>query len=87
MTYRTLRVLTAIAQEPLSSNRRVAAAAGIVDEGQASKLLARLAGAGMIANVGRGGRPRGSPNAWTLTPAGELLLRDARATADAARGR
>ena len=43
ITYRTVRVLMAIAERPGASNRLVAAeAAGISDQGQISKLLARL---------------------------------------------
>ena len=39
VTYRTMRVLRAIAQAPYSNNREIAQAAGLVDEGQTSKLL------------------------------------------------
>jgi hypothetical protein len=69
LTYRTLRVLTAIATEPGISNRKVADAAGIHDQGQISKLLARLERLGLAHNTGDG-QPRGEPNAWTLTRRG-----------------
>ncbi len=69
LTYRTLRVLTAIATEPGISNRKVADAAGIHDQGQISKLLARLERLGLVGNTGDG-QPRGEPNAWALTHRG-----------------
>ena len=72
LTHRTARVLEAIAQHPGASNREVANLAGVVDQGQISKLLGRLEGLGLIVNVGQGGF-RGAPNAWTLTPRGEQV--------------
>jgi AcrR family transcriptional regulator len=69
LTYRTIRVLTALAANPGSSNRRAADASGIADQGQISKLLARLQQLGLIENAGTGGA-RGAPNAWTLTSEG-----------------
>ena len=68
-THRTTQVLRAIARTPYSNNREIAHAAGIADEGQASKLLARLERRGVIENVGAG-PARGEPNAWLLTAAG-----------------
>ena len=73
-TRRTILVLRAIATSPHSSNRDVAAAAGVSDEGQTSKLLQRLQRQGLIENVGLG-QPHGEPNAWLLTSAGEQLVR------------
>jgi AcrR family transcriptional regulator len=73
LTYRTVRVLLAIAHEPGASNRHVGEVAGIVDQGQASKLLRRLAHLGLIENVAFGDGQRGEPNAWTLTARGERL--------------
>jgi AcrR family transcriptional regulator len=73
-THRTLLVLRAIAQAPGSSNRQIAEIAGLVDEGQTSKLLARLQGRGVIENLGRGPQ-QGEPNAWLLTSCGERALR------------
>lgn len=69
LTYRTVRVLMAIASHPGSSNRVVAEAAEVTDQGQMSKLLARLHDIGLIENAG-GGAARGEPNAWTLTEKG-----------------
>ncbi len=70
LTYRTLRVLTAIAGRPGASNREVAAHAGVQDQGQISKLLARLDHLGLIENTVRG-HAKGEANAWTLTPKGQ----------------
>ncbi|HEY2632767.1 MAG TPA: hypothetical protein VGI26_10370 [Solirubrobacteraceae bacterium] len=69
LTYRTVRVLLAIAESPGRSNREVGAAAGIDDQGQISKLLSRLERLGLIENAGTG-EVRGSPNAWALTERG-----------------
>ena len=73
VTHRTTLVLRAIAQAPYSTNREVAQAAGLADEGQTSKLLARLERQGVIENVGLGAL-RGEPNAWVLTPSGRRAL-------------
>jgi AcrR family transcriptional regulator len=69
LTYRTVRVLAAIASVPGASNRVVSDAAGVADQGQISKLLARLEHLGLIENVGEG-HSRGEPNAWRLTSRG-----------------
>ena len=69
LTYRTVRVLMAVAANPGSSNRTIANGAGIADQGQISKLLNRLHGLGLIDNAG-GTPARGEPNAWTLTARG-----------------
>ena len=75
VTYRTLCVLAAIAAEPGASNRTVGKAAGVEDQGQISKLLARLQKVGLIHN-GNGNAPaKGAPNAWTLTGRGEQITR------------
>jgi AcrR family transcriptional regulator len=72
LTYRTMRVLVSVATRPGSSNRAIGEDAGIGDQGQASKLLARLHKLGLIEN--RGGDPaRGEPNAWVLTPTGRQV--------------
>jgi AcrR family transcriptional regulator/DNA-binding MarR family transcriptional regulator len=73
LTYRTVRVLLAIAQDPGASNRRVGDAAGISDQGQTSKLLQRLEHLGLVENTGRGTTGRGEPNVWRLTARGERL--------------
>jgi AcrR family transcriptional regulator len=69
LTYRTIRVLVAIADAPGASNRRVAEAAGVSDQGQISKLLTRLEHLGLIQNIGEG-PAKGEPNSWTLTRIG-----------------
>lgn len=69
LTYRTVRVLTAVGASPGSSNRVIGDASGIADQGQASKLLARLERLGLIKNTGAGSA-RGDPNAWMLTKRG-----------------
>jgi AcrR family transcriptional regulator/DNA-binding MarR family transcriptional regulator len=70
LTYRTVRVLLAIAANPGASNRRVADIAEVADQGQISKLLTRLEHLGLIVNACRT-PARGEPNAWSLTPRGE----------------
>lgn len=74
LTYRTVRVLLAIASRPAASNRQVATAAGISDQGQISKLLSRLQALGLIGNDG-GDHAKGKPNAWSLTPRGAEVTR------------
>ncbi len=73
MTYRTARVLRALAAHPGASNRQVGTAAEIADQGQVSKLLARLARLGLVANANE--RARGLANAWALTATGAQLER------------
>ncbi|MGA7704761.1 MAG: TetR/AcrR family transcriptional regulator [Solirubrobacteraceae bacterium] len=73
LTYRTVRVLVAIADNPGASNRLIADAEQIKDQGQISKLLARLERVGMIANT----YPtpgKGAPNSWTLTESGRQVV-------------
>jgi AcrR family transcriptional regulator len=74
LTYRTARVLRAIGDYPGASNREVADRAGIVDQGQISKLLGRLQARGLISKIDAG-RTRGAPNSWQLTERGELVLK------------
>jgi AcrR family transcriptional regulator len=71
-TYRTARVLATIAANSGASNRLVADSSGIADEGQTSRLLARLQRAGLIDNRGEG-RAKGEANAWALTERGEAV--------------
>jgi AcrR family transcriptional regulator/DNA-binding MarR family transcriptional regulator len=78
LTYRTVRVLKAIAELPAASNREVAERAGIVDQGQISKVLTRLEYQGLIVNRGGSGPARGTPNSWWLTERGEALEADLR---------
>jgi AcrR family transcriptional regulator len=74
LTYRTIRVLLAIGDmsgrgsDP--SNRQVGDAAGIRDQGQVSKLLARLEHLGLIENASEA-RAKGEPNKWGLTQRGD----------------
>ncbi len=76
VTYRTMRVLAAIdelgGRGSYPSNRQVGRAAGIEDQGQVSKLLARLKHIGLIENTGAD-RGKGAANAWRLTAQGRDL--------------
>lgn len=78
LTYRTVRVLMAIVDSPGASNRTVGEGAGILDQGQISKLLARLLRIGLILNTGLG-PGQGAPNAWSLTPEGRQVALSIRA--------
>jgi len=69
LTYRTVRVLLAVGAHPGASNRQIADASDIRDQGQISKLLARLEDLGLTQNLADG-RVKGEPNRWTLTPRG-----------------
>lgn len=77
LTYRTVRVLTAIKEHPGASNREVADGAGIADQGQISKLLSRLEGLGLIENIDHA-QSKGAPNEWCLTERGERVERATR---------
>jgi DNA-binding MarR family transcriptional regulator len=76
LTGRTLLVLSAISElggrGSNPSNRQVAERAGVTDQGQISKLLARLERLGLAENTGDG-QAKGAPNAWRLTPRGRQL--------------
>ena len=82
-TYRTLRVLTAIAalneRGSDSSNREVAERTGIrelaVDARQMSRVLWCLEALELIENTARG-QVKGWPNAWRLTAKGEGVRRE-----------
>jgi AcrR family transcriptional regulator len=74
LTYRTARVLDGVATHPGASNRLVADHAGITDQGQVSKLLARLERLGLLHNTGQG-HTKGEPNAWALTDLGHDVAR------------
>jgi AcrR family transcriptional regulator len=78
LTYRTVRVLRAIAELPAASNREVAERAGVVDQGQISKILTRLEYQGLVVNRGGNGPARGAPNSWWLTERGEALEHELR---------
>ncbi len=83
LTYRTLRVLSVIAQGPGASNRQVAERAGVADQGQVSKLLMRLSSLGLIENDGEG-HVKGAPNAWHLTQRGQEVESAVRVRVDGA---
>jgi AcrR family transcriptional regulator len=72
LTYRTARVLQAASEYPGASNRQIGEHADMYDQGQISRLLARLQRLGLLANSGEG-QPRGESNAWTLTSLGERV--------------
>ena len=74
ITYRTMRVLGVIAATPGASNRQIATAADITDQGQVSKLLQRLERLGLIVNAWAG-QERGMANQWQLTPVGGEIAR------------
>ena len=77
LTYRTVRVLMVIAEHPGASNREIAEASGIVDQGQISKLLTRLARLKLVDNFGDG-QEKGAANAWHLTARGVQVERATR---------
>ncbi|MGA8364016.1 MAG: TetR/AcrR family transcriptional regulator [Solirubrobacteraceae bacterium] len=72
LTYRTARVLEVVAEHPGASNRLVAEYAEIADQGQVSKLMARLERLELMSNSGEG-HARGERNAWRLTALGESV--------------
>jgi AcrR family transcriptional regulator len=74
LTYRTVRVLMVIGEQPGASNREIAEGSGIVDQGQISKLLNRLARLSLVENLGEG-QERGAANAWHLTARGAQVER------------
>ena len=82
MTALTHEVLTAVAKlsegDTNPSNREIARAAGVKDEGQISRLLARLQSHGLLENMG--GPTRGG-NAWRLTTRGEAVVHASRVRA------
>jgi AcrR family transcriptional regulator len=85
LTYRTALVLGCIADEPGASNRVIGDRAGVVDQGQISKLLARLERLGLTSNTGNG-HLKGEPNAWWLTSKGVQVEHGIRAHTSDHRG-
>ncbi len=77
LTYRTARVLEVIAECSGVSNRGVGERAGVSDQGQISKLLARLERLGLIENAGEGYKA-GEANAWQLTTMGVQVAQSIR---------
>jgi AcrR family transcriptional regulator len=81
LTYRTVRVLMAIAQHPQASNREIGTSADIADQGQISKLLGRLERIGLVTNTGI--HPgKGAPNSWILTDKGRRIAQSIRANTE-----
>jgi AcrR family transcriptional regulator len=76
LTHRRLLVLAAISENPGACNREVGDAAGMVgmDAGQVAGVLRRMAGCGLVVNLGRGAGGR-RPNAWGLTGVGAEVAR------------
>jgi len=72
LTYRTALVLDSVAQNPGASNRIIGEQADLYDQGQVSKLLARLERLGLLQNTGEG-HAKGEANAWHLTNLGERV--------------
>jgi AcrR family transcriptional regulator len=77
LTYRTVRVLMVISEHPGASNREIAEGSDIVDQGQISKLLTRLARLKLVENLGEG-QEKGASNAWHLTARGAQVERATR---------
>ena len=77
LTYRTVRVLVVIGERPGASNREIAERSDVADQGQISKLLARLARLELVENTGEG-QEKGGSNAWHLTPRGARVERATR---------
>jgi AcrR family transcriptional regulator len=69
LTYRTIRVLSVIAEHPGASNREIAERSGIIDQGQISLEIVENRGAGQA---------NGAANAWELTARGAQLERATR---------
>lgn len=81
---RVTAALQHIAMHPGASNRAIADGIGVRDEGQVSRLLARVDNLGLVVNrVER--RQRGGPNAWYLTVDGRRLVTALRMTMGAPR--
>ena len=77
LTYRTVRVLMVIAVHPGASNREIAEGSGIIDQGQISKLMNRLARLELVENRGEG-QEKGAANAGHLTARGAQVERATR---------
>jgi AcrR family transcriptional regulator len=72
VTHRTARVLEVTSRNPGASNRTIGEGAGIYDQGQISKLLARLEHLDLLQNCSSG-QAKGEPNIWRLTALGEKV--------------
>jgi DNA-binding IclR family transcriptional regulator len=71
---RRIEAMRFVAAKPGASNRQVAAAIGIRDESQASRLLSRMCELGWARSDSTSS---GSPNAWRLTRLGKTELQRA----------
>ena len=72
LTHDVLGAIASLREDGVApSNRDIARATGVRDEGQISKLLARLEGRGLIENTGG---PSWGGNAWRLACGGEAAL-------------
>ncbi len=67
------RVLHVIRGQAGLSNAQVAELAGVIDNGQVSRMLARLGRLGLIESSGETAHLPGRPNAWRLTSSGEQV--------------
>jgi DNA-binding MarR family transcriptional regulator len=72
LTIRTQMVLAAVAGHEGVNNREVSELVGIADQGQISRLMARLQSQGLIENAR--GRDRGVSKAWRVTRQGEAVI-------------
>jgi len=72
LTVRTYAVLAAVGGHPGVSNREVSDLVRVADQGQISRLMARLDDQGLVENAG--GRIQGVAKAWRLTPRGEEVV-------------
>jgi AcrR family transcriptional regulator/DNA-binding MarR family transcriptional regulator len=72
LTVRTYAVLAAVGGHPGVSNREVSDLVRVSDQGQISRLMARLDDQGLVENAG--GRIQGVAKAWRLTPRGEEVV-------------
>jgi AcrR family transcriptional regulator/DNA-binding MarR family transcriptional regulator len=73
LTVRTYAVLAAVGGHPGVSNREVSDLVRVSDQGQISRLMARIDEQGLVENAG--GRIQGVAKAWRLTPRGEEVVR------------
>lgn len=81
--HRVRACLRCLAENPGASNREIARAIGVLSHAQISRLLGRMADAGLL--LKREGR-LGHPNAWELTPAGGRLARALQSSTGLAEG-
>jgi hypothetical protein len=70
--YRSCKVLMVIAAQPGASNREVADAAEVSDEGQISRILAHLRSLGLIHEGGQW--CAGQPHSWRLRARGRRAV-------------